>query len=269
MKIKKAIVILLVLQATLGIYSEVSNFYYPYWIQDLSIPDAFDISQFLIRLIHLFSDVLVFIGVYKLIQLKKIDIIRIFKFPIYLYTISNIYWLITTVLSTKYSFFILPEETPSYFYIFKILNVLLLILIFVNFLRSKNLINKDINKNEVKKHSRFFNYILDHLIILAFGIKNIRFLSDGFVFDYVDFLNSDPTWFFLIYIFFYYFILEFFFLQTIGKLHNNTMVEYVDNKFKSILIRTLCRFIPFETLSFFGKRGWHDSISNTNVSKAS
>ena len=30
-------------------------------------------------------------------------------------------------------------------------------------------------------------------------------------------------------------------------------------------VRTLCRFIPFEPLSFFGKEGWHDSMSKTRV----
>ena len=32
-----------------------------------------------------------------------------------------------------------------------------------------------------------------------------------------------------------------------------------------IIKRTLCRFIPFEAFSFFGSRGWHDSISRTRV----
>lgn len=33
----------------------------------------------------------------------------------------------------------------------------------------------------------------------------------------------------------------------------------------TVVKRTLCRFIPFEPLSFFGERGWHDSISRTRV----
>ncbi|MCY1461177.1 hypothetical protein D9M71_788050 [compost metagenome] len=37
--------------------------------------------------------------------------------------------------------------------------------------------------------------------------------------------------------------------------------------FKAICIRTLCRLIPFDALSFLGKseRIWHDSISKTFV----
>lgn len=268
MRIKKTIVILIVFQAISGTYFEITNFYYPFWIQNLRFPDLFDFSQFLLRLFGLFSYVLTFIGVYKLIILKKIDIINTFKFPIYFFTIANIFWFITTLFSTEYSFFILPEGTPWYSYIFKSIGIVLLILIIINYFGSKNVTNPNTPKIEVKKHARLFNYILDLIIILSFGFKNIRFLFDGFVFEDIDFLQSNPNWFFLIHIFFYYFVMEFLFLQTIGKLHNNAMVEYTDTKFKSVLIRTFCRFIPFEAFSFFGKNGWHDSISKTQVTIA-
>lgn len=36
-------------------------------------------------------------------------------------------------------------------------------------------------------------------------------------------------------------------------------------KFGQILIRTFSRRIPFESFSFFGDKGWHDSISGTDV----
>jgi hypothetical protein len=39
------------------------------------------------------------------------------------------------------------------------------------------------------------------------------------------------------------------------------------SRVKMALIRTICRFIPFEAFSFFGQKGWHDSISGTNVVK--
>jgi len=66
----------------------------------------------------------------------------------------------------------------------------------------------------------------------------------------------------------YYFILELLFQQTIGKLHNNATVRYTGTKLRSIFIRTICRFIPFEAFSFFGKEGWHDMISNTAVKRS-
>lgn len=35
--------------------------------------------------------------------------------------------------------------------------------------------------------------------------------------------------------------------------------------FGAILGRTLARFVPFEGLTFFGERGFHDRVSNTRV----
>lgn len=268
MKIRKIIVILIVFQAIVGTYFEIKNFYFPYWVKHFEFPDIFDFSQFVTRLLQALSSVFIFIGVIKLIRLKKIDIIKILKFPIYYFVASNIFWLITTLLSTKYSYFILPEETPWYFYIFRLISMLLLTLIVINYWNSRNVTNQNIHKKETKKSSRLFNWILDLSIILSFGFHNIRFLMKGFIFEEIAFLNSSPIWFFLIYLFFYYLVMEFLFLQTIGKLHNNCMVEYQDNKIKSILIRTFCRFIPFEVFSFLGEKGWHDSMSKTKVTIA-
>ncbi len=33
----------------------------------------------------------------------------------------------------------------------------------------------------------------------------------------------------------------------------------------AVLGRTLARFVPFEGLTFFGERGFHDRVSNTRV----
>jgi len=60
--------------------------------------------------------------------------------------------------------------------------------------------------------------------------------------------------------------------RTLGKLITKTKVVKIDGSkvtFNDVLIRTLCRFIPFEPFSFFGNngrpRGWHDRISKTSV----
>jgi len=56
--------------------------------------------------------------------------------------------------------------------------------------------------------------------------------------------------------------------RTPGKFILGTMVLTDDNTrptIKTVFIRTLCRFIPFEPFSFFGERGWHDKISDTKV----
>ena len=58
--------------------------------------------------------------------------------------------------------------------------------------------------------------------------------------------------------------------KSVGKYITKTKV--VDQKgekpeFGTILIRSLCRYIPFDALSFLGSdaSGWHDSISKTKV----
>jgi len=69
----------------------------------------------------------------------------------------------------------------------------------------------------------------------------------------------------------YYFICEFYFQRTFGKLLTNSVVvdEYGEKPdFKTICIRTIIRFIPFEAFSFFwleGDRWWHDTLTKTYV----
>lgn len=68
----------------------------------------------------------------------------------------------------------------------------------------------------------------------------------------------------------YYIFMEGHYQQTIGKMITGCVVvdEYGDKPgFKKAFYRTLCRFIPFDQLSFFNGRGWHDSIPKTYVMK--
>jgi uncharacterized RDD family membrane protein YckC len=57
--------------------------------------------------------------------------------------------------------------------------------------------------------------------------------------------------------------------KTLGKILTRTraVTEYGENlTFGQAVIRSLCRYIPFEPFSFFAaSRGWHDTISNTMV----
>ena len=56
--------------------------------------------------------------------------------------------------------------------------------------------------------------------------------------------------------------------KTPAKYITRTQVLAVDGKkpaFAAIVVRNLCRFIPFEAFSFLGEKGWHDQFSNTIV----
>jgi uncharacterized RDD family membrane protein YckC len=68
----------------------------------------------------------------------------------------------------------------------------------------------------------------------------------------------------------YYISLETLFGRSVGKFVSQTMVVDENGNKPShhmILIRTLCRLIPFYEFSFFGipTRAWHDSLSKTYV----
>lgn len=67
----------------------------------------------------------------------------------------------------------------------------------------------------------------------------------------------------------YYFAFEVTTGRTLGKYLTGTqVVDTLGNKptTKAIVLRTLCRAIPFEILSFLpSDSGWHDSLSGTKV----
>jgi len=68
----------------------------------------------------------------------------------------------------------------------------------------------------------------------------------------------------------YYATLEGISGQSIGKVLTRTKVVTETGEkpdFGTILLRTVCRYIPFEAFSFLGSDaiGWHDSISKTRV----
>lgn len=66
----------------------------------------------------------------------------------------------------------------------------------------------------------------------------------------------------------YFFFMEFYLGKTIGKYITGTEVISIDgNKptAQQIVVRTLSRIVPFDSLSFLGNNGWHDSWSDTRV----
>ena len=57
---------------------------------------------------------------------------------------------------------------------------------------------------------------------------------------------------------------------TLGKLIcGYTVIDEQANKisFGKAMLRTICRYIPFEQFSCFAERGWHDTLSKTYVVK--
>jgi GNAT superfamily N-acetyltransferase/uncharacterized RDD family membrane protein YckC len=121
---------------------------------------------------------------------------------------------------------------------------------------------------------RIGNLLLDTFVMLLivflvtyFGIKTENKTILSFVSN-LYFLRAFPYNFILS--FCYYTLFEFLFSRSLAKYITGTLiVDYRGEKpdFMAFVLRSLSRFIPFESISFlwpFG-RGWHDMISKTYV----
>ena len=131
------------------------------------------------------------------------------------------------------------------------------------------------------KSKRLVNYFIDRIVfylifaIIVFVAVIIAELlgSESALQILYDLENMNPlldtliTW--IIFVIFYC-ILESLSQRTIGKLITQTKVVLENGEkpsFETIIIRSLCRIIPFEPFSFLGDlpKGWHDTLSKTFV----
>jgi len=123
--------------------------------------------------------------------------------------------------------------------------------------------------NRVSSKVRFVNLIVDTFILLfIITLITILITSFGSLKMEVNWNNHKRLWIILL-SFFYYLIQEGIWNKTIGKMITKTIVVSEKDKkpsFQDIFIRTSCRFIPLEPLSFtFMKDGFHDIFSKTKV----
>ncbi len=117
---------------------------------------------------------------------------------------------------------------------------------------------------------RFINYIIDHFLISFFAFLLGAILA--WIERDVAMLKLYGSTLGIVMTITYYFICENAFLKTLGKIITKTRVISIDGSdptAKQIIIRTLCRLIPFEAFSFFGGNGhpvgWHDRLSRTRL----
>ncbi|RPJ77464.1 MAG: RDD family protein [Alphaproteobacteria bacterium] len=124
---------------------------------------------------------------------------------------------------------------------------------------------------------RFANYILDLIFYLIFCVV-IGFIL-GIIFaifspSLLNIFNDDNK----ILNYLIGFIAIFIYYSTFEALTGKTLAKFITRtkvinesgskpNYKEILLRTLCRFIPFEAFSFLGddNSGWHDQLSKTRV----
>ncbi|MRX37799.1 RDD family protein [Flavobacterium sp. LC2016-23] len=125
---------------------------------------------------------------------------------------------------------------------------------------------------------RFFNCIIDFVFILiTIFIITLFVIITGNIFRWDIYRRWEETLAhlgfvgtYLSFAIIYYFIFESLSGRTLGKIMTGSIIinEFgVKPGVAVIFKRTLCRFIPFEALSFLGESGrmWHDSLSNTYV----
>jgi len=125
----------------------------------------------------------------------------------------------------------------------------------------------------VSKWIRFSNLVIDVLVVrlgllryIVYPFLRIEYPTllahSIYNFRYVSYLIN------IVVFFVYYFGMETSSGLTIGKLITQTKVVTVNGFTPTnydIFIRTIWRLVPFEAISWFGIKGWHDSQSKTTV----
>ena len=124
---------------------------------------------------------------------------------------------------------------------------------------------------------RFANYLVDMVALLVFNYLFGIILGILFYLlapSYLSIFKANHWYinylFGLIAGIIYFTLLEVTTGRTVGKLFTKTKVvdqHFEKPAFGTVLIRTLCRFIPFEPFSFLVSEdtGWHDKLSKTYV----
>ncbi len=117
---------------------------------------------------------------------------------------------------------------------------------------------------------RLFNVLIDSFLLITL-FSRVVFYYPNSIAEYADLYVGERFSGIVVFTVFstiYYLFFEGVFKTTPGKILTNTSIVSFDDtsvSFRKVVTRTLMRRMPFNGLSFFGKIGWHDSISNTTV----
>ena len=130
---------------------------------------------------------------------------------------------------------------------------------------------------------RFLNFLIDNLF-MNYGLSYLTGYAIGIILasiapDLLNGISQNSASFFLVaylialfnYMLYYIICEKLFNGYTLGKIISGTKAIREDGNaltFKDVLLRTVCRFVPFEAFSGFKIRPWHDEWSKTMVIKA-
>lgn len=124
---------------------------------------------------------------------------------------------------------------------------------------------------------RFTNFVIDYIFLIGFGAivgAGIGLILGFYAPEHLSILDESNR--FVEYVFgfiigtIYYSFFEGFTGRSIGKFFTKTKVVTEEGErpdFGTILVRTICRHIPFNAFSFLSSdaAGWHDRFSKTRV----
>lgn len=120
------------------------------------------------------------------------------------------------------------------------------------------------------KSKRFGNFVIDlifrYVIFFIIGLVGAIINPEAILEWSENVTRIEDILYSLAVLMLYYIVTEAVFQRTLGKLITGTKVVMADGSkpgFGTIVLRTLCRLIPFEVFSFIGEDayGWHDSFS--------
>lgn len=128
----------------------------------------------------------------------------------------------------------------------------------------------------VSNGTRFVNYLIDGLIVgSVVTLPLLGYIFSSVNLDDPESINSVGSSANSVQVFaiggqfLYYFLMEAYMGgRTLGKMVTGSIVVNKQGELATpgnIAGRSLCRFIPFDNISFIFTRGWHDSISDTYV----
>ncbi|PQA95629.1 hypothetical protein B0A69_04430 [Chryseobacterium shigense] len=138
-----------------------------------------------------------------------------------------------------------------------------------------------VDRHKATSGTRFINFFLDRLFIqviyysffFVFGVGYAVVYGEGFDTESANqsvMFKLITLLIYLILSFSYFFCMEFYLGKTIAKYITGTEVISIDGNKPTagqIIARTFSRAVPFDSLSFLGNNGWHDSWSDTRVIK--
>ncbi len=123
------------------------------------------------------------------------------------------------------------------------------------------------------KPQRFLHHILDLILSITIFSRLVIFIFRGFLEHVGDILGERAAMYLVIIIsrLIYLVLFEFVFKSTPAKfLTGSRVVMDTDDKIgiKTIFLRSVSRFVPFEAFSYLGEaNGWHDKWAKTRVVK--